>query len=99
MLEQILRQAAGRAAHYSDLRGFARDLEAGGDLRRIRLEIDPQLEVTEVCYRTLRAGGPALLFERPKGATMPMLGNLFGDGRRVARPFVGPGATQQDPLG
>jgi 4-hydroxy-3-polyprenylbenzoate decarboxylase len=85
MLEQILRQAAARAAHYSDLRGFARDLEAGGDLRRIRLEIDPQLEVTEVCYRTLRAGGPALLFERPKGATMPMLGNLFGDGRRVAQ--------------
>jgi 4-hydroxy-3-polyprenylbenzoate decarboxylase len=72
-------------AKYSDLRDFLRDLEARGDLRRIHPEIDPQLEMTEICYRTLKAGGPALLFTQPRGATIPVLGNLFGTTRRVAR--------------
>ena len=56
-----------------------------GDLRRIHQEIDPQLEMTEICYRTLKAGGPALLFTQPRGATIPVLGNLFGTTWRVAR--------------
>jgi hypothetical protein len=52
--------------------------------RAAQVEVDPYLEVTEVCDRTLRAGGPALLFERPKGSDIPLLGNLFGTPRRVA---------------
>jgi 4-hydroxy-3-polyprenylbenzoate decarboxylase len=53
-------------------------------LKRVRAEVDPHLEVTEICDRTLRAGGPALLFERPKGSRVPLLGNLFGTPKRVA---------------
>jgi 4-hydroxy-3-polyprenylbenzoate decarboxylase len=69
---------------YADLRDFINQLEAQGELKRIRTEVDPCLEVTEICDRTLRAEGPALLFERPKGSTVPLLGNLFGTPRRVA---------------
>ena len=69
---------------YSDLRGFLSQLEADGELKRIRTEISPQLEMTEICDRVLRAGGPALLFERPKGYDIPVLANLFGTVRRVA---------------
>jgi len=69
---------------FGDLRDFIRQLEAGGRLKRIHQPIDPRLEVTEICYRTLRAGGPALLFTHPKGASMPLLGNLFGTTERVA---------------
>src|SRR6185295_11359505 len=58
--------------------------ERKGELRRIAVEVDPHLEVTEICDRVLKAGGPALLFERPKGHAMPMLGNLFGTPMRVA---------------
>ncbi|MCW8903700.1 4-hydroxy-3-polyprenylbenzoate decarboxylase [Sedimenticola sp.] len=69
---------------YSDLRDFIEKLEALGELKRISIEVDPYLEVTEICDRTLRAGGPALLFERVKGSGFPLLGNLFGTPRRVA---------------
>ena len=69
---------------YHDLRDFIRQLESVGELKRIGVEIDPHLEMTEVCDRTLRQGGPALLFERPKGHSIPVLGNLFGTPRRVA---------------
>ena len=69
---------------YADLRDFINQLEAQGELKRIRAEVDPCLEVTEICDRTLRAGGAALLFERPKGSAIPLLGNLFGTPRRVA---------------
>jgi 4-hydroxy-3-polyprenylbenzoate decarboxylase len=69
---------------YKDLRDFIRQLEAQGELQRITLEVDPNLEITEICDRTLRAGGPALLFERVKGSRYPLLGNLFGTPRRVA---------------
>ena len=69
---------------YKDLRDFLEQLERQGELKRISQEIDPYLEMTEVCDRTLRAGGPALLFERPKGHDVPVLGNLFGTPRRVA---------------
>jgi len=69
---------------YADLRDFIDQLEQRGELRRVRAEVDPYLEVTEICDRTLRAGGPALLFERPKGSRVPLLGNLFGTPKRVA---------------
>jgi 4-hydroxy-3-polyprenylbenzoate decarboxylase len=69
---------------YQDLRDFIDQLERRGELRRIRVEVDPYLEVTEICDRTLRQGGPALLFERPKGSAIPLLGNLFGTPKRVA---------------
>ncbi len=69
---------------YSDLRDFIQQLEALGELQRITVEVDPYLEITEICDRTLRAKGPALLFENVKGSKHPLLGNLFGTPRRVA---------------
>ena len=69
---------------YSDLREFIAQLEANGDLKRIKAEVSPRLEMTEICDRVLRAGGPALLFERPAGHDIPVLANLFGAVRRVA---------------
>lgn len=69
---------------YKDLRDFIALLEQRGELKRITVEVDPYLEMTEICDRTLRAGGPALLFENPKGHTVPVLGNLFGTPERVA---------------
>jgi 4-hydroxy-3-polyprenylbenzoate decarboxylase len=81
--------------HYKDLRDFLQRLEERGELRRITQEIDPHLEMTEICDRTLRMGGPALLFENPKGHTIPVLGNLFGTTARVA---FGMGAESTDAL-
>lgn len=69
---------------YNDLRDFLDLLEQKGELKRISQEIDPYLEMTEIADRTLRAGGPALLFENPKGFTIPVLCNLFGTPKRVA---------------
>ena len=70
---------------YRDLRDFIAGLEREGQLKRIGVEVDPKLEMTEICDRVLKAGGPALLFEQPKGHSMPVLGNLFGTPQRVAR--------------
>ena len=69
---------------YRDLREFIAQLEAGGELKRVPAEVDPRLEMTELCDRVLKRSGPALLFERVKGHTLPVLGNLFGTPRRVA---------------
>lgn len=69
---------------YKDLRDFIRQLEAKGELVRITQPIDTDLEMTEIADRTLRAGGPALLFETPKNHDMPVLANLFGTPERVA---------------
>lgn len=69
---------------FKDLRDFIDLLEQKGELKRISTEVDPCLEVTEISDRTLRAGGPALLFENPKGSTVPLLANLFGNTRRIA---------------
>ncbi len=69
---------------YKDLRDFIKQLEKQGELKRITVEVDPYLEMTEICDRTLKMGGPALLFENPKGANIPVLANLFGTPRRVA---------------
>ncbi|MFA7592270.1 MAG: 4-hydroxy-3-polyprenylbenzoate decarboxylase [Thiohalobacteraceae bacterium] len=81
--------------NYRDLRDFIQQLEQQGELKRIRQEVDPYLEMTEICDRTLRAGGPALLFENPRGHTVPVLGNLFGTPRRVA---LGMGEDSVDAL-
>ncbi len=69
---------------YRDLRDFITQLEKLGELKRIPDEVDPYLEMTEICDRTLRAEGPALLFENPKGSEVPVLANLFGTPKRVA---------------
>jgi len=70
--------------NYADLRGFLAHLESLGELKRVAAEVDPRLEITEICDRVLRAGGPALLFEHPGGHAIPVLANLFGTPRRVA---------------
>ena len=68
----------------SDLRDFIALLEQRGELVRVKQEVDPYLEMTEISDRTLRAKGPALLFENPKGYDVPVLCNLFGTPERVA---------------
>jgi 4-hydroxy-3-polyprenylbenzoate decarboxylase len=77
---------------YRDLRDFIAQLEARGELKRIAVEVDPRLEMTEIGDRVLRAGGPALLFEKPKGHAIPVLANLFGTVQRVAL-----GMGEEDP--
>jgi len=69
---------------YKDLRDFIQQLEDMGQLKRVSKEIDTHLEMTEIADRTLRAGGPAILFENPKGHDIPVLANLFGTPERVA---------------
>jgi 4-hydroxy-3-polyprenylbenzoate decarboxylase len=76
---------------YKDLRDFIAQLEQQGELKRVAAEVDPRLEMTEICDRVLKAGGPAILFENPKGyggaagrPRIPVLANLFGTPRRVA---------------
>ena len=69
---------------YRDLRDFIAQLEQLGELKRVGVEVDTHLEMTEICDRVLRSGGPAILFENPKGHRMPVLANLFGTPRRVA---------------
>ena len=69
---------------YSDLRDFLNFLEQHNELVRISRSVDPFLEITEISDRTLRAGGPALLFEHPKNHKIPILTNLFGTPKRVA---------------
>jgi 3-octaprenyl-4hydroxybenzoate decarboxylase (EC 4.1.1.-) len=69
---------------YRDLRAFMADLEKRDLLRRLSMPISPALEMTEICDRTLRAAGPAILFTQPAGYDMPVLGNLFGTTERVA---------------
>ena len=68
---------------YRDLRDFVRKLEKEGELRRIPAEIDPVLEITEITDRAVKMGGPALLFEKPKGSKIPALTNLVGSERRM----------------
>ena len=77
---------------YRDLRDFIAQLEKMGELKRISAPVDPKLEMTEIADRVLRAGGPALLFEHPKGHSLPVLANLFRTVRRVAL-----GMGEEDP--
>ncbi len=69
---------------YHDLRDFIKQLEKQGELKRVIIPVDPYLEMTEICDRTLKQAGPALLFENPIGHNIPVLANLFGTPRRVA---------------
>ena len=69
---------------YNDLRDFITQLEKKGLLKRISVEVDPYLEITEICDRTLKQQGPALLFENVKNSSVPILANLFGTPERVA---------------
>jgi signal transduction histidine kinase len=69
---------------HESLRDFVRSLEREGDLKRVPFPVDPRFEMTDLCQRSLKAGGPALLFEQPAGSGIPVLGNLFGTQRRVA---------------
>ena len=80
---------------YHDLRDFLAQLEKRGELKRIAVEASPRLEMTEICDRVLRSAGPALLFEKPAGHTIPVLANLFGTPRRVA---LGMGEDSVDAL-
>ena len=68
---------------YRDLRDFIRALEEKGELRRIGVEVDPILEITEFADRSVKGGGPALLFEKPKGYRVPVLINAFASMRRM----------------
>jgi len=68
---------------YSDLRDFIRALEKHGELKRIPFEVDPFLEITEFADRSVKSGGPAFLFEKPKGSDIPVLINAFASERRM----------------
>ena len=68
---------------YLDLREFIAALEAAGELKRIPFEVDPKLEMTEFADRAVKSGGPALLFEKPKGSGVPVLINAFASDRRM----------------
>jgi len=80
---------------YDDLRAFVALLEQRGELKRTAVEVSPRLEITEICDRCLKRGGPAILFEKPKGYTIPVLANLFGTPKRVA---MGMGEESADAL-
>ena len=83
---------------YHDLRDFITQLEKMGELKRISMPISPHLEMTEICDRVLRQGGPAILFENPTGFDTPVLGNLFGTVRRVALGMGQDVATEAEAL-
>jgi 4-hydroxy-3-polyprenylbenzoate decarboxylase len=83
---------------YHDLRDFIAQLEKMGELKRISMPVSPHLEMTEICDRVLRQGGPAILFENPTGFDTPVLGNLFGTVRRVALGMGQDVATEAEAL-
>ena len=77
----------------SDLRDWIRLLEDEGELVRVAAEVDPDLEITEIVDRTVKSGGPALLFENPRGSSHPLLINQFGTERRMCLAFGVDGST------
>jgi 4-hydroxy-3-polyprenylbenzoate decarboxylase len=70
---------------YDDLRSFLRALDREGDLKRVKAEVDPHLEVGEITDRVNKAGGPALLFEKVRGSDIPLAMNVFGTDRRLLK--------------
>src|SRR5438128_2482734 len=70
-----------------DLRDWIALLEREGELARVTAEVDPQLEITQIVDRVVKSGGPALLFENPKGSGRPLLINQFGTERRMCLAF------------
>ena len=81
-----------RITHES-LRDFVASLERNDDVVRVADPVDPELEVTELCLRSIKRDGPALYFESPVGSKIPMLGNVYGSERRVAA-AIGLGGPQ-----
>src|SRR5688572_10791534 len=85
MLSQMAIKLLGRSRlAYEDLRGFITALERAGELKRIGLEVDPILEISEIADRVSKRAGPALLFENVRGSRMPLIINAFGSARRMA---------------
>jgi 4-hydroxy-3-polyprenylbenzoate decarboxylase len=84
---------------YKDLRDFIKQLEKQGELKRITVEVDPYLEMTEISDRVLKQEGPALLFENPKGSNIPVLANLFGTPHRVAMGMGADSVTELREIG
>src|SRR5580704_18275743 len=76
-------QIQGAAVAHKDLRDFIQKLEKHDELKRITPEVDPILEITEISDRTVKAKGPALLFEHPKNSKIPVVTNLVGTERRM----------------
>ena len=68
---------------FADLQSYVAELERTGQLRRVTVEVDPYLEISEIAQRVVREEGPALLFERVRGASFPLVMNLFGSMRRI----------------
>jgi 4-hydroxy-3-polyprenylbenzoate decarboxylase len=68
---------------FKDLQDFLRFLEKKGDLKRIKVEVDPHLEITEIVTRVAKEEGPALLFENIKGSSFPIAVNILGASRRI----------------
>ncbi|MEM0330239.1 MAG: UbiD family decarboxylase, partial [Archaeoglobaceae archaeon] len=68
---------------YRDLREFIEKLESSNELARIKVEVSPELEITEVTDRVVKSGGKALLFEKPKGYSIPVFINAFGTKKRM----------------
>lgn len=81
---------------YHSLREFLQYLERRGELKRINTPVSPTLEMTEICHRTIKQSGPALLFENPTEGVMPVVGNLYGTEQRVAAAI---GLKQSSELG
>src|ERR671934_210233 len=74
-------------APFADLREWVAHLEDAGELVRVSAEVDPYLEITEITDRTVKARGPALLFEHPTNSAHPLLINQFGTERRMCMAF------------
>src|SRR2546430_16937939 len=87
---------AVRGFPYPDLKDYLAALERAGELRRVSVPVDPTLEISEIVTRTVRAGGPALLFEKPTRGEMPVPITLFGTPKRMA---MAPGLTDFDGIG
>ncbi len=81
---------------YNDMREFLGELESKGLLKRVKAEVDPHLEASAIMERLVKAGGPAVVFEKVKGHGMPIIGNLFGTAERVA---LGLGVTEEELAG
>ncbi|MDR5704133.1 MAG: UbiD family decarboxylase, partial [Armatimonadota bacterium] len=83
---------------FADLQDFLRHLERLGELRRVKVEVDPRLEITEIVTRVVREEGPALLFERVKGSPFPLAINILGSRRRIEEALGRPPAEVGEEL-
>ena len=70
--------------NFQDLRSFISFLEEKDDIKRIGTPVTWDLEITEIVDRTVKSGGPALLFENVEGYDIPLLINIFGTHQRTA---------------